>query len=152
MGRYKNSGFGIGTRGNSQQSLEQENFSNKNQETSKLMPNYEKATIDTNKFLKYSLDMNSKSGGKDKAIAYKNGLGYDQTNYKSLISQISFQINSGNIKLTEIEKAQYGFKYKFEISVTGPNRKTKIVVAVYQIDNGNAIPRLITNYLKKEKK
>lgn len=87
MGRYKNSGNGVGTRGNPQQSLEQENFSNKNQETSKIMPNYDKATIDDRKFLEYSLDMNS-TNGKDKAIAYEKGLGYNKTNFQSLKWQI----------------------------------------------------------------
>ncbi len=33
MGRFRNSGNGVVTRGNPQQSLEQESFSNKNQET-----------------------------------------------------------------------------------------------------------------------
>ena len=153
MGRYKNSGNGVGTRGNPQQSLEQENFSNKNQETSKLMPNYQKATIDDRKFTEYSLNMESKSGGKDKAIAYKNALGYDKTNYKSLINQISNQINTGKAKLIGLEHASYGTKYKYDVNVIGPNGNTKTIVVVYQIDkNGNGVPRLITNYIKKKGK
>ena len=32
--------------------------------------------------------------------------------------------------------------------VTGPNGKTKNVIAVYQIDKGSNTPRLITNYLE----
>ncbi len=46
-----------------------------------------------------SLNTEFKSSGKDKAIAYKNALGYDQTNYKSLVNQISNQINTGKAKL-----------------------------------------------------
>ena len=41
-----------------------------------------------------------------------------------------------------------GVKYKYRIPVTGPNGKTKSVIAVYQIDKGCNTPRLITNYLK----
>lgn len=146
MGRYKNSGNGVGTRGNPQQSLEQENFSNKNQETSKIMPNYDKATIDDRKFLEYSLDMNS-TNGKDKAIAYEKGLGYNKTNFQSLKWQIEKNINSGKAAPKQIKSTGHGTKYVFEIPVTGPNGKTKTVV-VYQIDKDKTIPRLITNYLK----
>lgn len=97
--------------------------------------------------------MESKSGGKDKAIAYKNALGCDKTNYKSLINQISNQVNTGKAKLIGLEHASYGTKYKYEVDVIGPNRKTKTVVIVYQIDkNSNGIPRLITNYIKKKGK
>ena len=147
MGRFKNSGNGIGTSGNPQQSLEQENFSNKNQETSKEMPNYDKATIDDRKFLEYSLDINS-INGKDKAIAYEKGLGYNKTNFQSLKRQIEENINSGKVTPKQIKSTDHGMKYVFEIPVTGPNKKTKTVVAVYQIDKDKTIPRLITNYLK----
>jgi|GEM_PF-1118349 len=152
MGRYKNSGNGIGTRGNPQQSLNQENFSSKNIETSSLMPNYDKATIDDNKFLKYSLDIDSERG-KDKAIAYKLGLGYDKNNFASLKQQIINEVNNGNAHLIKIQKTEYGMRYTYEIPIKGINGKTKVVVAVYQIDkDGNGIPRLITNHLKKKGK
>ena len=42
----------------------------------------------------------------------------------------------------------YGTKYKFRIPVRGPNGKIKNVIAVYQIDKGSSIPRLITNYME----
>ena len=32
--------------------------------------------------------------------------------------------------------------------VTGPNGKTKNVIAVYQIDKGSNTPRLVTNYVE----
>ena len=147
MGRYKNSGNGIGTRGSPQQSLEQGNFSNKNQETSKVMPNYDKATIDDRKFLGYSLNKNHPIG-KHKAIAYEHGLGFNQSNYHLLKQQIIEKVNSGKAKLIKIENGSYGTKYSYELPITGPNGKTKIVVVVYQIDKGGTIPRIITNYLK----
>lgn len=147
MGRYKNTGNGMGTRGNPQQTLEQDNFSSKNQETSKLMPNYDKATIDDNKFLKYSLDKNHPYG-KHKAEAYERGLGFNKSNYENLKNQIQERVNSGNAQLKKIENTVYGIKYSYEIPVTGKNGKIKTIVVVYQIDKGKTIPRLITNYLK----
>lgn len=33
----------------------------------------------------------------------------------------------------------------------GPNGKTKNVIAVYQIDDGQENPRMVTNYLDKGK-
>ena len=32
--------------------------------------------------------------------------------------------------------------------LTGPNGKTKNVIAVYQIDKGSSTPRLVTNYVE----
>lgn len=110
-------------------------------------PNYDKATIDDDKFLKYSLDMTSEHG-RDKAIAYKRGLGYDQTYYQSLKQQIINQVNGGMASLKTIKITIHGVKYIFELPVLGPNGKTKTVVVVYQIDHDKKIPRLVTNYLK----
>lgn len=147
MGRYKNSGNGFGTRGNPQQSLDQENFSTKNRETSNVMPNYDKATIDDRKFLGYSLNK-SHHIGKHKAIAYERVLGFNQSNYLLLKQQIVEKVNSGSANLIKIENDSYGTKYSYELPITGPNGKTKTVVVVYQIDKGKNIPRMMTNYLK----
>ncbi len=115
------------------------------------MPNYDKAVIDDRKFIEYSLNMESKSGGKDKAIAYKNALGFDETNYRSLINQISNQINTGKAKLIDVEHASSVTKYKYDVNVMGPNGNNKTIVVVYQIDkNGNGVPSLITNYVKRK--
>ncbi len=149
MGRYENSGLGVGTKGNPQQSLEQENFAQKNNDTSSAMPNYDKGTIDDDKFLKYSLDMTSEKG-RDKAIAYEQGLGFNKTNYLVLKERIISKVNGGTAKLVKTHDTEFGPRYTFEIPVTGPNGNTKTVVVVYQIDNDSGIPRLITNYLKKK--
>lgn len=147
IGRYENSGLGVGTKGNPQQSLEQENFAQKNNDISSAMPNYDKATIDDKKFLGYSLNKNHPVG-KHKAIAYEQGLGFNQSNYNLLKQQIHDKINGGTAKLTHIENTSYGTKYTFELPIKGSNGKTKTVIVVYQIDKGGSIPRLVTNYLK----
>ena len=101
MGRYKKSGKEVDKSSNSKQ---QENFRKRNQLTSKDMPNYDKATIDDKKFIKYSLNIESDSRGKDKAIVYKGALGYDKTNYRSLVKQIKSKANSGKAKMLWIEE------------------------------------------------
>ena len=57
-------------------------------------------------------------------------------------------VSSGAAKPYEVQKDDYGVKFKFRIPVTGPNGKTKNVIAVYQIDKGTTSPRMVTNYLE----
>ena len=113
------------------------------------MPNYKEAITPKEKFLNYSLDYDNPKA-KGKAEAYEKGLGYTQKNAEGLIKQIHNYVSSGNPP-DQVTQTQYGTKYKYRIPVTGPNGKTKIVVAVYQIDNGSTTPRLITNYLEAKK-
>ena len=113
------------------------------------MPNYEKAVTPVEKFTKYSLNPdNPRADGKPES--YRRGLGYTAENAEGLIRQIHEYVTSGN-KPYEVEQAEYGVKYKFRIPVHGPNGKTKNVIAVYQIDNGKKIPRMVTNYLEAKK-
>ena len=111
------------------------------------MPNHDKAKTQKEKFYNYSLDYNNPNA-KGKAEAYENGLGFNKQNADRLISQIHDAVTSGKEKPFEVSKSMYGFKYKYRISVVGANGKTKNVIAVYQIDSGDSIPRLITNYLE----
>ncbi len=46
------------------------------------------------------------------ALVYKNALGYDKFNYCPLNNQITNKINAGKAKLTGLEHATYGTKYK----------------------------------------
>ena len=68
-----------------------------------------------------------------------------------MIEQIHHAVSSGIMKPYDVVKTEYGVKYKYRIPVTGPNGKTKSVIAVYQIDSGKSFPRLITNYLEAKK-
>lgn len=113
---------------------------------SSSMPNYTNAETPVEKFVNYSLDY-SNPNAKGKAEAYEKGLGYTKDNATGLIKQIHDYVTSGNNPY-EVSQSEYGTKYKYRIPVTGPNGKTKNVIAVYQIDNGKSIPRLITNYLE----
>lgn len=112
------------------------------------MPNAEYAVTPREKFVDYSLNPdNPHAGGKPEA--YEKGLGYTRENADGLISQVHEYVTAGN-KPYDIEQTEYGIKYRFRIPVTGPNGKTKNVIAVYQIDKGKSIPRMVTNYLEKK--
>ena len=111
------------------------------------MPNHAKARTPKEKFVDYSLNYLN-ANAKGKAEAYERGLGYTRDNAGSLISQVHDAVTSGKVNPYEISDTAFGKKYKYRIPVTGPNGKTKNVIAVYQIDNGSTIPRMITNYLE----
>ncbi len=151
----KDSGCAAGTKGSPQTSI-------MSFETARLLHFYEEmfagrmpyasaAVTPKEKFLKYSLDpTNPRSRGKPEA--YQRGLGYTRENAAGLIAQIHHAVTSGDVRPFELERSQHGAKFKYRIPVTGPNGKTKDVIAVYQIDNGSQKPRMITNYLEKKRK
>ncbi len=114
------------------------------------MPNCKDSVTPIEKFTKYSLDPSNENNG-GKAEAYKKGLGFDQSNAEVLRAAIHDKITSGDYQPYEIEKFEYGVKYKFRVPIKGLNKKKKYVIAVYQIDNGGENPRMITNYLDKER-
>ena len=137
-----------GTSG-TQSSIDQHNLSETVKSNEMIMPNHQSAVTPAEKFTNYSLDYNNPNA-KGKAEAYEKGLGYTKDNANGLISQIHNYVTSGN-KAYEVIQSEYGTKYKYRIPVTGPNGKTKNVIAVYQIDVGTTTPRLITNYLEAKK-
>ena len=143
------SGEVVGTAG-TQGSLEQssvEAMANENgANVSTSMPNAEKAVTPREKFINYSLNPDNPNA-RGKAEAYEKGLGYTRENADGLISQVHNYVTSDN-KPYEVSQLEYGTKFKFRIPVTGPNGKTKNVIAVYQIDSGQSVPRMITNYLE----
>ena len=121
-----------------------------NLQSTKQMPNYDKSFTPIEKFSKYSLELNNPNNH-GKAEAYKRGLGFDKSNAEQLCSAIHNAIVSGKYEPYDIERGKTGIKYKYKIPVKGPNGKTKNVIAVYQIDDGQENPRMVTNYLDKEK-
>lgn len=113
------------------------------------MPNHKKAKTPREKFVNYSLD-NNNPNSRGKAEAYQKALGFNKENADLLINQIHSNVTEGKIKPISTKTNNYGTKYTYEIPVLGVNGKTKIVVAVYQIDKSSKTPRLITNYVKKK--
>ena len=119
-------------------------------ESSVSMPNYSNIETAIEKFIDYSLNYENPNA-KGKAEAYEKGLGYNQANARDLQEKIHSAVSSGKIAPYSISQTEYGTKYKFRIPITGPNGKTKNVIAVYQIDKGSTVPRLITNYVEAKK-
>ena len=111
------------------------------------MPNHSKAAAPAEKFVNYSLDYNNPNAV-GKAEAYERALGYTKSNAQGLVSQIHNAVTSGTAKPYQVSETEYGIKYKYRIPITGPNGKTKNVIAVYQIDKGSSTPRLVTNYVE----
>lgn len=139
--RASDSGYAHGTTGSPQTTLEQLEYAIKVAENevalaelvdSGDMPNYANAKTPIEKFSKYSLNPDNPNA-KGKAEAYHRGLGFTRENAKELRDAIHNAITSGIIKPYEINQSQYGIKYKYRIPVTGPNGKTKNVIAVYQM-------------------
>jgi len=114
-----------------------------------MMPNYDGAITPREKFLDYSLNYNNPNA-RGKAEAYERALGYTKNNADSLIRQIHSAITNG-AKPYNVSQSQFGTKYKFRITVTGLNGCTKNVIAVYQLDSGSNVPRMITNYVEEKK-
>lgn len=113
------------------------------------MPNHKNAVTPREKFVNYSLDYTNPNS-KGKAEVYEKSLGLNKENANLLISQIHSNVTEGKIHPVSIQSNNYGTKYKYEVPVKGSNGKTKVIVAVYQIDKNTSIPRLITNYVKKK--
>ena len=111
------------------------------------MPNTDKAITPREKFLNYSLDYDNPNAV-GKAEAYERGLGFNKSNADQLISQIEDAVHSGKYSPVEVTSTEFGTKYKFRIPVKGANGNIKNVIAVYQIDSENIIPRMITNFLE----
>ena len=113
------------------------------------MPNHQKAITPKEKFLDYSLDYDNPNS-RGKAEAYEKTLGYNKDNADGLIKQIEDAIREEIISPIETTKSEFGTKYKYRIPIKGVNGQIKNVIAVYQIDEGTEIPRMITNYVERK--
>jgi len=116
-------------------------------EVQNTMPCYKEAYTEPKKFYEYSLD-DTNINGVDKAIHYKKSLGFDKTNGDLLIEQIDSFVKSDSSVPESIVQTVHGARYKYKVPVTRVNGEHRNVIAVYQIDKGNVIPRLITNFLE----
>ena len=114
------------------------------------MPGHENAITPKEKFLEYSLDFDNPNAA-GKAEAYKKALGFDKTNADSLISQIENAVHEETVSPIDITESEFGTKYKYRIPIKGINGQIKNVIAVYQIDKGTDVPRMITNYVERKR-
>lgn len=119
---------------------------NKVSEVKNTMPCYRKAFVDSKKFVEYSLDTTHPIG-KHKALIYKEALGYDSSNYETLIKQIENYVQDDTSIPNRIENTTWGPRYQYNVPVKGLNGLERLVLTVFQIDSDSCIPRLITNYV-----
>ena len=114
------------------------------------MPNHQNAITSKEKFVNYSLDYdNPNSIGK--AEAYERALGFNKSNADMLINQIEHAVQTESVSPIKISETDFGVKYTYCIPVKGANGQIRDVIAVYQIDKGTDVPRMITNYVEKKR-
>lgn len=114
-----------------------------------LLPNYRAAVIPKAKLSGYALNMDHPKGGRDKAIAFRDALGYTVDNEAELSA--SLLVGLGKWRAVERPTAAHGRPFEVKMLLTGPNGKRATVKTAWQIDNGSDIPRLISVYVYKEK-
>ena len=86
-----------------------------------------------------------------KAEAYEKALGFNKDNADELIEQIDDAVKNESVSPITFTETEYGMKYKYSIPVKGANGQIKNVIAVYQIDRGSQVPRMITNYVERKR-
>jgi len=115
-------------------------------EAMNTLPCYENAIIPIEKFTKYALDDNRDP---DKAIAFRNALGYTSENVNSLISNIRCNLSCFEAR----SKGHNGFGVSYEciMNLIGSNGKSANVVTAWIIEDGKTSPRLTSAYVTDKK-
>lgn len=110
------------------------------------LPNYTKAIIPEDKFIKYALNPTK---DKNKAEVFKLALGYDLSNADKLIENI--RKNVGKFEAIEKNDLGYGKRYEVNMILKGPNGKIANVKTAWIIDKENGETRLTSAYVKNKK-
>ncbi len=114
----------------------------------KALPNFQNAVIPYVKLTDYALNKNN-SGGRDKAIAFENALGYTVDNAGELKANILQHL--AFFEATLVKETEYGKLYEVIINLKGPNGKTANVLSAWIIKTGAAFPSLTSVYITKKK-
>jgi hypothetical protein len=112
-----------------------------------ILPRADKAVIPIEKLTEYSLNPIK---NKDKAIAFKEALGYDLRNLNALIDNL----RQGLYRFPVEYKGNngYGEVYSVLMELIGPNGKTANVMTSWLDDKGTGEIRLTSIYVKKRKR
>ncbi len=112
-----------------------------------MLPRAEETVIPIKKLTEYSLNPIK---NKDKAIVFKEALGYDLHNVGGLIEQIrqGLQVFPAEYK----GQNQYGESYSVLMELIGPNGKTANVLTAWLDDYLTGEIRLVSVYVKKRRK
>lgn len=100
------------------------------------------------KLISYSLNSNSPKG-KDKAYLFDKMLGYNQSNWKDLESQIDRLVNVKDMQYLRVD--EFGERYRCDILVKGPNGNTAKVRTGWIKQKDSSIYKMTTAYPLKER-
>ena len=119
--------------------------------TVRHLPNIDQADIDVRKFSEYSLNPDN-AGNKGKWQGFR-AIGYnmDTSEGRSAAAQdVTTQLRStlADVPATFDRTTEYGPRWIARVRIVGPNGRSATLVTVWQIDNGGAVPRLITNWVE----
>jgi hypothetical protein len=113
------------------------------------LPSAKEAVQNPGRYTQYILDPENPVGG-NKARLFQSILGYNKSNYQSLVDQIAEGVTEDDA--IDRGENEYGHNYRVDIpDVEGPNGKTATVRTNWFIDKGSTIPRLISAWPLKTK-
>jgi hypothetical protein len=115
------------------------------------LPNADKAKIDPRKFEEYSLNPDNPNSQR-KWIAFMT-IGYDVNSSQGRHIATQDIINQLRATLPNAPAIQeqsniYGLRFEVQVMIKGFNKQEGILITKWQIDRGEIIPRLISNWLK----
>ncbi|MBK6999414.1 MAG: hypothetical protein IPH35_05420 [Rhodoferax sp.] len=111
------------------------------------LPNAENATIRDDKFAKYVLNFGSERG-RHKALVFQSALGYNLTNYETLVEQLKTGVAKYPCVLGPLDA--HGQRYTVDMPVKGPDGEA-VVTTGWIVRPGSDIPDLASAYVKKVK-
>ena len=120
------------------------------------LPNYQKAVILREKLESYALNPTHEaarpggSHGKNKAVVFKNALGFDQSNCELLEEQILTELQYHEATLQE--ESIWGKSYRVDLPILGANGRTAQVRTIWMIRYGTDYPSLITLWVLPEER
>jgi hypothetical protein len=106
------------------------------------IPNADRAIIDSDKLVRYLLDVDHPQGGPKARLLVS--LGYATAKWRQLEHDVR------RWHLTEdylaANQSRWGIRYEIVAPLTGPSADTVLFRSIWQIDLGTDLPRLITMY------
>ena len=113
--------------------------------TMNVLPNSSSAYIPVEKFDNYALNPAREP---NKALAFKDALGYDLTNTAELVKNI--KTNVGNFNAVEKPDNGYGKRFEVLMTLTGANGKKANVKTAWILDAKTGETRLVSAYVTKK--
>src|ERR1043165_6160127 len=106
------------------------------------IPNADRAIIDSDKLVRYLLDVDHPQGGPKARLLVS--LGYSTLQWQQLENDLRRWHLTEDYLATS--QSRWGIRYEIVAPLTGPAGDTVLFRSIWQIDIGTDIPRLITMY------